>query len=259
MSGMSFQETRRLFGLSNNPANDTNARHRAFLRKGLELFTPEQLQAAFDQPTKLRLTMGSGMNSNAFGQIKTHFIRNERLVARETDIPDAASRRALAVYRQAYADYFFKRGNDYSVRNVHALPALQTAEQAWHDYIVAYRVVRGMGPRPHWALEPLPGLQRVRTPAPDRRRPQLAFPTPPPTSPVANETPPVRPRLPALIPAGSRLLPIDLTADVDQRLPKNKTKKRKRSATIEVIDVFDSEDDRPRKKINFLGFVDFTQ
>ncbi|KAJ7106574.1 hypothetical protein C8R44DRAFT_885860 [Mycena epipterygia] len=238
MSGMSFQETRRLFGPSNNPANDTNARHRAFLRKGLELFTPEQLQAAFDQPTKLRLTMGSGMNSNVFGQIKTHFIRNERL---------------------AYDDYFFKRGNDYSVRNVHALPALQTAEQAWHDYIVAYRVVCGMGPRPHWALEPLPGLQRVRTPAPDRRRPQLAFPTPPPTSPVANETPPVRPRLPALIPAGSRLLPIDLTADVDQRLPKNKTKKRKRSATIEVIDVSDSEDDRPRKKINFLGFVDLTQ
>ncbi|KAJ7101151.1 hypothetical protein C8R44DRAFT_888109 [Mycena epipterygia] len=198
MSGMSFQETRRLFGPSNNPANDTNARHCAFLRKGLELFTPEQLQATFDQPTKLRLTMGSGMNSNAFGQIKTHFIRNERL---------------------AYDDYFFKRGNDYSVHNVHALPALQTAE----------------------------------------RHPQLAFPTPPPTSPVANETPPVRPRLPALIPAGSRLLPIDLTADVDQHLPKNKTKKRKRSATIEVIDVSDSEDDCPRKKIQFLGFVDLTQ
>ncbi|KAJ7111274.1 hypothetical protein C8R44DRAFT_883096 [Mycena epipterygia] len=250
MSGMSFQETRRLFGPLNNPANDTNARHRAFLRKGLELFTAEQLQAAFDQPTKLRLTMGSGMNSNALGQIKTHFIRNERLVARETDIPDAASRRALAAYREAYDEYFFKRGNDYSVRNVHALPALQTAEQAWHNYILAYRVAHGMGPRPHWALEPLPGLQRVRTPAPDRRRPQLAFPTPPPTSPVATETP-VGPQSPRVCPLSSQLA---------RGLPK-KTKKRKRSATIEVIDVSDSEDDRPRKKmkINFLGFVDLTK
>ncbi|KAJ7128579.1 hypothetical protein C8R44DRAFT_873288 [Mycena epipterygia] len=259
ISRIPFPETRRLFGPSNNPAPETNARHRALLRKGLELFSPEELNAVFGRPTKLRFAMGSGMNAFAFGQIKTHFVRNGQLVARETDIPDAASQQALTAYRHAYNVYFFTRGADYSVRNVHALPPLQAAEQAWHDYIVPYQATRGMGPRSRWALEPLPGLQRVRL-APEIRC-LIAFPTPPRTSPVRNEDipdrAPIRPRLPALIPVGSRLLLIDLTGDVAKGLPKM-TQKHKRAAMAEVIEVSDSEDERPRKKVKFLGFLDLT-
>jgi hypothetical protein len=177
---------------------------------------------------------------------------------RETDPPGPASQKILQDYRAAFDLCFYKRGKDLSIRNHHALPALQAAEQAWHDYIVPYRAARGMGPRPEWALEPLPGMERVqevRAPAPDRRRRQLAFPTPPPTSPTHGETPvSIGPRLPALFPAGSRLRPIDLTGDVvDRRVPKM-TNKRKRSPSIEV-------EERPHKKakVKFLGFVDLTE
>lgn len=97
--------------------------------------------------------------------------------------------------------------------------------------------------------------ERVRAPIPNRWRPQLAFPTPPPTSPTRGETPvPISPRLPAVFPAGSRLHPIDLTGDVVHRRVPKLPSKRRRSPSIEA-------EDRPRKKakINFLGFVDLTE
>ncbi|KAJ7078195.1 hypothetical protein C8R44DRAFT_754943 [Mycena epipterygia] len=265
---MPSQLTVRLFGPSNSPDRQTNARHRALLRKGLELFTPEVLQTVFMKTNRLRLDMGSGMNTNQFGTIRTNFVdfSTNRLVTRETETPDPASRQALAAYRAAYDEYYKKQGHDFVIRNPGALRVLQAAEQAWHDYIVPYRAARRMGVRPEWALQPLPGLQRVRVDvvsarAPDARRPQLAFPTPPPTSPAAHGTP-IGPRLPALVPVGSRLLPVDLT----------KTHKRKREL---VIDISGSEDERPRKKpktrkslgvvvdltkeINFLGVIDLTK
>ncbi|KAJ7782181.1 hypothetical protein B0H14DRAFT_2630826 [Mycena olivaceomarginata] len=255
---MTLQDRRRFFGPSNAPADDTNARHRAFLRKALELHTQKGLQQDLIRTTKLRLAMGSGINANQFGKIITSFVRNDQRVMRETDPPGPASQKILQDYRAAFDLCFYKRGKDLSIRNHHALPALQAAEQAWHDYIVPYRAARGMGPHPEWALEPLPGMERVqevRAPAPDRRRRQLAFPTPPPTSPTRGETPvSIGPRLPALFPAGSRLRPIDLTGDiVDRHVPKM-TNKRKRSPSIEV-------EERPRKKakVKFLGFVDLTE
>ncbi|KAJ7771909.1 hypothetical protein B0H14DRAFT_3509040 [Mycena olivaceomarginata] len=237
---MTLQDRRRFFGPSNAPADDTNARHRAFLRKALELHTQKGLQQDLIRTTKLRLAMGSGINANQFGKIFTSFVRNDQRVMRETDPPGPASQKILQDYRAAFDLCFYKRGKDLSIRNHHALPALQAAKQAWHDYI------------------PLPGMERVqevRAPAPDRRRRQLAFPTPPPTSPTRGETPvSIGPRLPALFPAGSRLRPIDLTGDVvDRRVPKM-TNKRKRSPSIEV-------EERPRKKakVKFLGFVDLTE
>lgn len=55
---ISYQETRRLFGLLNRPDFNTNVRHCAILRKALELFTPEELEVIFESPIKLRVAMG---------------------------------------------------------------------------------------------------------------------------------------------------------------------------------------------------------
>ncbi|KAJ7096198.1 hypothetical protein C8R44DRAFT_749042 [Mycena epipterygia] len=253
---MPSQLTVCLFGPSNSPDRQTNTRHRALLRKGLELFNPEVLQTVFMKTNRLRLDMGSGMNTNQFGTIRTNFVdfSTNRLVTRETETPDPASHQALAAYRAAYDEYYKKQGHNFVIRNPGALRVLQAAEQAWHDYIVPYRAARRMGVRPEWALQPLPGLERVRVDV-------LAFPTPPPTSPAAHGTP-IGPRLPALVPVGSCLLPVDLT----------KTHKRKREL---VIDISGSEDERPRKKPktrkslgvvvdltkenNFLGVIDLTK
>ncbi|KAJ7800588.1 hypothetical protein B0H14DRAFT_2616087 [Mycena olivaceomarginata] len=73
----------------------------------------------------------------------------------------------LRSYLDGYDAYFMKHGNEYTVRNPAARSQLQDAEQAWHDFIVPSLAARGLGPRPDWALVPLPGLQMVRVaPAP---------------------------------------------------------------------------------------------
>ncbi|KAJ6599921.1 hypothetical protein DFH09DRAFT_1303277 [Mycena vulgaris] len=235
---MTSQEMRRLFVPIYAPDAKTNPRHHAFLRKGIELYPTQELPTVFaGQPTRLRLAMGSGTTSSQFSKIITSFIRDERLVSRQTDPPEVASQHALGAYRTAFNGCYNRRGNELTIRNPRGLPSLQEAEQAWHEYIVPYRAAHGIGPRPKWALEPLPGLQRVQTH-------------------VCNGTP-VGARLPALVPVGSRLLPIDLTGD-DQCLPN----KRKRSVTI---DISNSEEECPCKKtkkatkIKFLGFINLTK
>lgn len=72
---MTFHDMRRFFGPWNAPADGTNARHRAFLRKALELHTQKGLQEDLIRTTKLRLAMGSGINANQFGKILTSFVR----------------------------------------------------------------------------------------------------------------------------------------------------------------------------------------
>ncbi|KAJ7732902.1 hypothetical protein DFH07DRAFT_780747 [Mycena maculata] len=233
---ISFQETHRLFGPSNRPDFKTNVRHRAILRKALELYPPEELQAVFGQPIRLRVVMGSALTFSQLGKIQTNFVHNNCLVSRETLAPDLEARDALRAYRNTYEAYFMMRGNEYAVRNPQAKPRLQAAEQAWHDWIVPYLAARGTPGRPAWALQPLPGLQRVHVlpalaPAaapstlqtPRRRHALLALPTPPPSSPA-----------------------------------RNVPKKRK---FLGVIDISDSEEEealRPRKKMKFLGVVDLT-
>lgn len=76
---MTLQDRRRFFGPSNAPADDTNARHRAFLRKALELHTQKGLQQDLIRTTKLCLAMGSGINANQFGKIFTSFVRTRPL------------------------------------------------------------------------------------------------------------------------------------------------------------------------------------
>ncbi|KAJ7146861.1 hypothetical protein C8R44DRAFT_724574 [Mycena epipterygia] len=263
---ISFQETRRLFGPLNRPDFKTNVHHHAILRKALELVPPEELQAVFRPPIRLRVAMGSAFTSYEMGKIKTNFVRNGRLVSQETAPPDLAARQALRAYRDAYDTYFMKQGNSYSVRNPQARFVLQAAEQTWHDWVVPYLAARGMPGRPAWALQPLPGLQRVRrTPAPAlradtpavetprRRCAQAALPTPPPTSPV--RAPVATPC--ARAPIGSRLRPMELSDDDDKRA-RRLPKKRK---FLGVIDISDSEEEtalQPRKKQRFLGVVDLT-
>ncbi|KAJ6523645.1 hypothetical protein DFH09DRAFT_1329881 [Mycena vulgaris] len=192
---MTSQEMRRLFGPTYAPDAKTNPRHRAFLRKGIELYPTQELLTVFaGQPTRLRLAMGSGTTSSQFGKIITSFIHNERLVSRQTDPPEVASQHALGAYRTAFDRRQSKPGTSISS-----------------------------------PIVPLAGWAPVLIGA----------------------------RLPALVPVGSCLLPIDLTGD-DQRLPN----KRKRSATI---DISNSEEERPCKKtkkatkIKFLGFIDLTK
>jgi hypothetical protein len=68
------RETRRLFGPSNQPEFNTNVRHRAILRKALELFPAEELEEIFQQPIRLRVAMGSAFTFSQLGKIKTNFV-----------------------------------------------------------------------------------------------------------------------------------------------------------------------------------------
>jgi hypothetical protein len=123
-------------------------------------------------------------------------MRNDRLVSYETPPPDLEAWEALRAYRDAYDAYFMSRGNDYAIRTAAAKSALEAAEQTWHDWIVPYLAARGVPGRPDWALQPLPGLHRVRVarapaPAPTptstpraQRRQFPSLPTPPPSSPA---------------------------------------------------------------------------
>ncbi|KAJ7856107.1 hypothetical protein B0H14DRAFT_2579054 [Mycena olivaceomarginata] len=130
---MTLQDRHRFFGPSNAPADDTNACHRAFLGKALELHTQKGLQQDLIRTTKLCLAMGSGINANQFGKILTSFVRNDQRVMRETDPPGPASQKILQDYRAAF-DLCFISG-----------ARISAAEQAWHDYIVPYRAACGMG------------------------------------------------------------------------------------------------------------------
>ncbi|KAJ7710817.1 hypothetical protein B0H17DRAFT_1123912 [Mycena rosella] len=211
---------RRLFGASRLHRN-TNARHRALLRKFLEVVPDRELEAKFGRPTHLRVVMGTAMGFFQMGKITSNFVRlripflrrdyeliatqfhDGRIVYRETDIPDLAVRGALRAYLAAYDGYFMKRGDDYIVRNPQARDEMQAAEQTWHDFIVPYLAACGRPQRPDWALEPLPGLDRVRLtrvqqagmppaiPARSAACPlrRIALPTPPPSSPVRGSSP----------------------------------------------------------------------
>ncbi|KAJ7924686.1 hypothetical protein B0H13DRAFT_2315203 [Mycena leptocephala] len=244
---ISSRETRWLFSPSNQPEFNTNVRHRAILRKALELFSAEELEEIFQQPIKLRVAMGSAFTSSQLGKIKTNFVRNHRLVSRETPPPDLEARTALRAYRDAYDAYFMKTGNTYAVRNVGLKSVLQAAEKTWHDWVVVYLAARGRPGRLDWALQPLPGLRRVHiapapaAPAPTstpraQRRQFPTLPTPPPSSPA-----------PVLV---------DLSHIDDE--PARPAQKRRFLGIVDISD--DEEEDvvHPRKKTKLSGFIDLT-
>ncbi|KAJ7205379.1 hypothetical protein B0H12DRAFT_1243453 [Mycena haematopus] len=209
MSRVTMQETRRLFGPINRPDFTKNVRHRAVLRKALELFTPAELAAVFGSPTRLTVVMGFGYASDQLGKIRVNYTQNGNLVSHETDAPSAQARRALQAYRDGYDAYFKKQGHEYIIKDPQARHILQAAEQAWHDWIVPYLAARGGRTRPNWALRPLPGLRPVRVapvlaPAPVQAPlPTLspwALPPVPAPQPVHVAPAPVQAPLPTLPP-----------------------------------------------------------
>jgi hypothetical protein len=70
---------RRLFG-PNHPHPNTNARHHAILRKSLELFSVQELQATFGSPTNLRVVMGTGYGFFQLGKITSNFVSTIRIL-----------------------------------------------------------------------------------------------------------------------------------------------------------------------------------
>ncbi|KAJ7623077.1 hypothetical protein DFH06DRAFT_1446784 [Mycena polygramma] len=269
----SLQETRRLFGPHNRPQQNTNVRQRASLRKALELSSRQDLEAALERTVNLRMAMGLNFTANQFGKVTGNFEYNGHRLFKATLPPPPEEQQHLRDYLVAYDAYFKKRGNDYAVRDPSARDGLQAAEQTWHDWMVRYRLARGMGPRPDWALEPLPGLQRVRVTPPPRAigsssRPAATLPPPHGGVPLAVArvvaavpAPQAFPRLPTPPPRtglGSRLGSIDMPYEVHE--PVHTPQKRR---FLGVIDISDSENDEPpapprKKQRRFLGFVDLT-
>lgn len=97
MQLISYQETRRLFGPLNRPNFNTNVRHRAILRKALELFTPEELQEIFGRPIKLRVAMGSAFTFSEMGKVKTNYVRTLPIELPPTQHPDTPSTRSIII------------------------------------------------------------------------------------------------------------------------------------------------------------------
>ncbi|KAJ7827411.1 hypothetical protein B0H13DRAFT_2373841 [Mycena leptocephala] len=230
------QETRCLFGELNRPDFKTNVRHRAILRKALKLFPAADLEAIFNRPIKLRVTMGSAFAVNQLGRIHTHYVQNDRLVSRQTPIPDAAARQALRAYRDAYDRYFMKKGNEYRIRDAQAKSELQAAEQAWHDWVVPYLAARGTTGRPTGLCSHSPDFKEYASHAHahPNHKPSWVRVVPQPVSPH------LHPAIPSIHPA---LLPVSEAL----RAPKT-PKKRK---FLGVIDIDEEEEEdvlRPRKR-----------
>ncbi|KAJ7169316.1 hypothetical protein C8R43DRAFT_945257 [Mycena crocata] len=275
----SLAETRRLFGPKNRPHLDTNVRHRALLRKPLEIFPQDELDRIFGTTTGLRAVMGGRYSETQFGKIEKNFVRNGHLVSKETAPLEPEVLHALQAYRVGWESHYMKNGHQYVIRGAGNRQAFQDAEQAWHDFVVAYLARQGRT-RPNWALEPLPGLDRVRiTPPPPppararaallpavaavtpARRPFSALATPPASR--SSPTPAPRPAqsgsclrrhsTPAQPPvaSGSRLRP--LVNDQAKRHPL----KRKFLGIIDISD--DEEEPACKKPRKYVGFIDLTR
>lgn len=210
-------------------------------------------------------------------------VRPHGRVTLESDALAPELQQRVRSYLQSYDRHFMKQGNDYAVRDPAEKPGLQAGEQLWHDWAVIYRLERGIGDRPEWAMQPLPGLRRVHlafapavipaigpappvTPVatPRRRRGSARFPrlpTPPTSSPASSPSPslpltssPVRSSSPV---RGSSPVLIDLS-HIDDDEPVHHTQKRKFLGVVEISDDDEEEELRPRKKMRFLGHVDLT-
>ncbi|KAJ7016245.1 hypothetical protein C8F04DRAFT_1245481 [Mycena alexandri] len=275
------RETRRLFGRRYAPEASRNVRHAALLRKALELQPDEVLENRFGfSSNKLTVVMGTNFTENKLGTIQMSTNVNGRAVPTNTPTPPPEARAALAGYLGVYDVLFKKKGNDYAVRHAAAWPLMQAAEQTWHTFVEEYRATNGMGPRPDWAMEPLPGLQRVtlalpataalvpiigptpaQTPPPRGHRRYANFPSlpsPPTSSPASSPTPASPP--PTSSPArsssaGPSSSPdiIDLTYIDDDEPRARPAHKRKfvHLGTIELTDDEEDEDEGPRKKAKF--------
>ncbi|KAJ6545591.1 hypothetical protein B0H19DRAFT_1267000 [Mycena capillaripes] len=313
MVNVPVREIRLRFGGLVRPDFNTNVRQQAVIRKVVEYFGLEYVKERVGQLTRLQAVMRTANTYHQFGKLKVNFvrsqvlschpeisnrhappqIRNDHLVTAETDPPPLQIQTQLRGYLAGYDVYFMKHGNKYTVRTSAAKSQLQDAEQAWHDFIVPSLAARGLGPRPNWALEPLPRLRRVHiAPAPaatPARTPARAPPAPRRTRrlPPARASAPVRASVPGRAPAlahphirtpspapAHRPFPtlptpppssptrstapevIDLTHIDDE--PARPAPKRR---FPEVIDVSDEDEDvevRPHKKMRPMSYIDLS-
>ncbi|KAJ7037561.1 hypothetical protein C8F04DRAFT_1256768 [Mycena alexandri] len=251
MPGIPRREINRLFGPIYRPADNTNVRHQAILRKALELRSLEQFADIFENDfTNLRLVMGTSLMFAQFGIVKHNYMRNFRRVSHETPPLSLEQRQHLDDYRKAYDKHHMAQGNDYDIRGQGDKAGMQAAEQTWHDRMVVHHAAHGRADRPAWALEPLPGLERVRVggvapvfapaPAPTPRALLPRAPAPP-------FTPLRRAPFPALPspPSSSRI--IDLSHIDDE--PARPARKRKFLGVLDISDEEEEEVARPRKKV----------
>ncbi|KAJ7210268.1 hypothetical protein B0H12DRAFT_1242756 [Mycena haematopus] len=256
MTRMTAQEVRRLFGSLNRPDYRKNVRHRALLRKALELFRPEELQAVFGQPTRLTVVMGTPRTVDEIGQIKSQYLRNGRLVTLETDPPASEARNHLHQYLNAYDAYFMKLGDDYRIRN----------PGGDHVRIGLYSHSLGFGPYESRC----PRRCLLHHTFDFGRRASRCFHVS--NLLASNLQHPLASRFqhassPALVPGSSRLDPIDIADDTsddeiedisdDETEAVRQPRKRK---FLGIVDISDDEEDveNPRRRLRFLGVVDLT-
>ncbi|KAJ7020993.1 hypothetical protein C8F04DRAFT_1195903 [Mycena alexandri] len=271
------REIRRLFGPRYAPDASRNVRHAALMRKAIELQPQAVLEDRFGlSSNKLTVVMGTNFTESKLGTIQMSTNVNGHAIPTNTPTPPPKARAALAAYLGVYDLLWKKKGNDYAVRHAAAWPLMQAAEQNWHTFVVEYRATNDMGPRPDWALEPLPGLQRVTVALPAAAAATALVPI---IGPTPTQMPPPRghrryakfPSLPSpptsfLSPASSSSASrsssagrssspvcIDLTHIDDDEPRARPAEKRKlvHLGTIELTDDEEDEDARPRKKAKF--------
>ncbi|KAJ7055508.1 hypothetical protein C8F01DRAFT_1258386 [Mycena amicta] len=121
-----------------------------------------ELLHMFGNPNSLRMRMGLASRATNLGIIDKTYKSNGILVRLESPPLEPAVQNTLIAYCKSRDAYFKKRGSERVVQDRSARTIFQAGEQAWHDFIVPWLAARGRV-RPSWALEPLPGMRRVRT------------------------------------------------------------------------------------------------
>ncbi|KAJ6489142.1 hypothetical protein C8R45DRAFT_1143709 [Mycena sanguinolenta] len=152
-----IDEICRYYGPKFRPHKNTNLHHRVFLQKSVELLTERQVEEGLERYMQLTAVMGTGGNGHCRSMVLTSREVNGKRDNREGPTPSCEVWFQLGAYLDAYDRCFQKQGNKFRRLERANLVILQNAEQ--------------------WALEPLPGLARVRVaPTPSRgvkrKRPQ---------------------------------------------------------------------------------------
>ncbi|KAJ6569755.1 hypothetical protein DFH09DRAFT_1080482 [Mycena vulgaris] len=213
--------------------------------------------------------MGRGMASSQFGAVRTTFVGTQSFATHnpllkshqwrtgvicfaQTAPLDPEGQRAVRDYLAGYNLYHMSHGNEYAVRNVQAKPIAQNAEPG----------------RPAWALEPLPGFDRVVVAAPvpraitrlPMRHARLAPPPPPtPSASASSSTPSRTPVASASSSTPTRVASRTGYYDHGEAVPHPQTPQTKRKSS-EIIDISSDEEEEEfaqpaRKKPRFPSIV----
>ncbi|KAJ7189964.1 hypothetical protein GGX14DRAFT_408416 [Mycena pura] len=153
----------RCFPVECSPSHKVNTPGFAMLRKMVELVTCPVLLAELGSLVNLSMCMGTRKTASQYGRIIRSYIWRpltnfQGVQTNFTAIPSEDVQKRIRRYHKAICACYKKTGDDFIIVNIGALQVLQNEEQRWHNWIV--REFHGRR-RPNWALEPLPGLDRV--------------------------------------------------------------------------------------------------